>query len=231
MIFSPISSSSAGNLYLVESDGRRLAIECGLRWKEMQKALDYRVTELDGVLLSHAHGDHARAVKEVLKAGVPVYGMAETFMSLGLEDQVLAMAIERLESVPVCGHWHIMGFDLRHDIEAMGFLVKAGDDKLLYITDTAYVPYRFKGVTILAIEANYSEAILRESEEDAQRKLRSLRYHLSIERVLGFLAVNDLSKVREIHLLHLSDAHSDEVLFKKLVEEATGKPVYVAGRG
>ena len=125
-------------------------------------------------------------------------------------------------------HWHVLPFDLRHDVPALGFLIVAGGEKLLYVTDTAYVPYRFKGLTIIAIEANYSEPILRDSDENPTRKMRSLRYHMSIERVLGFLAVTDLGAVREVHLLHLSDAHSDADLFKRLVEEAAGKPVYVA---
>lgn len=228
MNFSPISSSSAGNLYLLEDgDGHRLAIECGLSFKDMQRALDYGVTELDGVLLSHAHGDHARAAKDVMRAGMSVYADAETFVGLDLVSEHNAHAVEALRAFRIKG-WHILPFDLRHDVPCLGFLVSNGEDKLLYVTDTAYVPYRFNGVTILAIEANCSEAILRESGEDAQRKLRALRYHMSIERVLGFLAVNDLSKLREIHLLHLSDAHSDAALFQRLVQEATGKPTYIA---
>jgi len=229
MIFSPISSSSAGNLYLLEEgDGRRIAIECGLRYSEMQQRLDYRVTELDGVLLSHSHGDHARALKWVLSAGVDVYALRQTFASLGLAGHHNAHAVAPMTAFKIKGHWRVLPFELRHDVPALGFLVQAGKEKLLYITDTAYVPYRFSGLTHIAIEANYSEALLRESDEVASRKMRALRYHMSIERVLGLLAVTDLSKVREIHLLHLSDAHSDAEQFKRLVEEATGKPVYVA---
>jgi phosphoribosyl 1,2-cyclic phosphodiesterase len=59
---------------------------------------------------------------------------------------------------------------------------------------------------------------------------RLLRSHFSLENVLDFLKANDMSKVQEIHLLHLSDNNSDEVLFRRRVQEATGKPVYIAGR-
>jgi hypothetical protein len=51
---------------------------------------------------------------------------------------------------------------------------------------------------------------------------------MSLERVIETLEVTDLSKVREIHLLHLSDAHSDADRFRREVEAATGKPVHVA---
>lgn len=232
MIFTPLSSSSAGNLYLLEDgEGHRLAIECGIRYAEMQQRLDYRIGELDGVLLSHSHGDHSRAAKRVLQGGVDIYALSDTFRALKLCGHHNAQAIEPHHAFTVKGRWRVLPFDLRHDIPALGFVVLCRDnDKLLYVTDTAYVPYRFKGLTLIAVETNYSEAILRASEEDATRKMRSLRYHLSLERVLKFLTLNDLREVRAIHLLHLSDSHSDADLFGRCVQEATGKPVYVAGK-
>ena len=233
MIFQPISSSSAGNLYLLRDGDHSLAIECGIRFAEMQRALKHRVTALDGILLSHEHKDHSRAVKDVLRAGAEVYALEETLENLGAigeNGNHNAVPIDPFDAFKVKDHWHVMAFDTRHDVPSLGFLIQCGKEKLLYVTDTAYVPYRFQGLTMIAIEANYSEAILRESDENPTRKLRSLKYHMSIERVLGFLAVNDLSALREIWLLHLSDAHSDEELFKRLVEEATGKPVFVAGK-
>jgi len=45
--------------------------------------------------------------------------------------------------------------------------------------------------------------------------------------VLDFLRANDLSQVRKIYLLHLSDSNSDAKLFKLKVQEVTGKEVIV----
>jgi len=228
MIFEAVSSSSAGNFYLLrDSQGKTLALECGLRFAEIQRALKHQVTSLDGVLISHAHGDHSRSLKELLRLSVDVYAPGEAFEAYGVLEHHNAHELHPLEVFNVNG-WRVLPFELVHDVPALGFLIEADGDKLLYVTDTAYVPYRFEGLTIIAIEANYSEAILRESEENPTRKKRALQYHMSIERVLGFLAANDLSTVKEIHLLHLSDVHSDEAEFKRLVEEATGKPVCVA---
>ena len=232
MNFRPIASGSSGNLYLVQDGARSLAIECGLRFAEIQKALKHQVTALDGVLVSHEHGDHSRSLKDMLRMGVDVYAPGETFEAYGVLEHHNAHELKPLHGFPINGlnGWRVLPFDLAHDVPAMGFLIERGGDKLLYVTDTAYVPYRFTGLTIIAIEANYSEAILRESDENAARKKRALRYHMSIERVLGFLAANDLSTVKEIHLLHLSEAHSDESEFKRLAEEATGKPTFTARR-
>lgn len=59
-------------------------------------------------------------------------------------------------------------------------------------------------------------------------KNRLLTSHFSLENVKEFLKANDLSQVREIWLLHLSDGNSDQVRFKREIMELCGKPVYVA---
>jgi hypothetical protein len=51
---------------------------------------------------------------------------------------------------------------------------------------------------------------------------------MSLETCKGFLRANDLSRVQEIWLLHLSDANSDAARFKREIQELTGKVVYVA---
>lgn len=235
MDFRSHASSSAGNLYELRDGDARLAIECGVRWRDMQRALNHRVTSLDGVLLSHHHQDHARAVVDVMRAGVDVYASAETFGHLGLGGH-RAKVLRPLEQVEI-GRWRVLPFDLRHDAEGtLGFLVAGPDgDKLLYACDTAYCPYRFRGLTHVAIEANWSKEILDRNVEDSRvdraQKLRVIRHHMSLSRVLGLLRANDLSRLRVVYLLHLSDDNSDAPAFKAAVAATCGKPVYVAGRG
>src|SRR5699024_3504053 len=122
----------------------------------------------------------------------------------------------------------------QHDVsEPYGFLLanKQGE-KLLFATDTFYIRYKFKGLTHLLIECNYSMDILNENIVTGRvhkgMKNRLIKSHFSLENVKEFLKVNDLSKVQEIHLLHLSDSNSDEELFKREVQELTGKAVYIA---
>jgi len=227
--FTPIGSGSSGNLYLVADGASQLAIECGLSFREMRRRLGFGLSGLDAVLVSHIHGDHAKALVDVLGAGVPVLASGETLEAAGVARHHNARALTA--GVPECiGDWRVLPFDLRHDAPGtLGFVVEGpSGERLFYVTDTAFVPYRFERLNIITIETNYSEAILRKSGEPAKRKLRSLRYHMSLERALGFLAANDLSGVREIWLLHLSDAHSDEQAFREAVRAATGKPVFVA---
>jgi hypothetical protein len=51
---------------------------------------------------------------------------------------------------------------------------------------------------------------------------------MSLKQCIATIKANDLSKTREIHLLHLSESHSDEARFVREVQEATGVPTYAA---
>ncbi|EDO0821657.1 MBL fold metallo-hydrolase, partial [Listeria monocytogenes] len=56
---------------------------------------------------------------------------------------------------------------------------------------------------------------------------RVLQSHFSLENVKDFLKANDLSQLREIHLLHISEKNGDKERFKKEIQAMTGVPVYV----
>ena len=51
---------------------------------------------------------------------------------------------------------------------------------------------------------------------------------MSIDTLLDLLRSNDMTKVRQIYLLHLSDNNSDAEAFKKMVQQETGAEVYIA---
>lgn len=126
-----------------------------------------------------------------------------------------------------------MGFPVKHDVPNMGFLLASRNgEKIAYITDTPYCPYRFKGLTTIMLEVNYDLEILRQNVKngtvDRGLKNRIVRNHFSLEAAKGFLKANDLKQVREIHLIHLSSANSSAEKFKREVQGITGKPVYIS---
>lgn len=234
-----LGSSSAGNCYRLLSGGRSLLLECGLPWREIRRKLNFETTNLDGCLVSHFHGDHARSLRDLLKSGISVYASPETLEHSGRVDHHRAVPVNHSLmswSVGEVGEsWKVRAFDTVHDAEgSLGFEVcdDAGD-KLVFLTDTAYCKYRFSGVNVLMIEANYSESILAANVEagkiEPARAKRVRENHMSIARVLDFLKANDLSRCRAIHLIHGSDGSSDSAVFKKMVQESTGIPTFVEG--
>ena len=227
-----LGSSSAGNAYLVDDGETKLLLEAGLPYKEIQRGTGFRVSSLAGCLVSHAHGDHSKSVKDLIKAGVDVYSSAGTFQTLGIESH-RAIAVQALQAFTI-GTWRILPFDVQHDVEEpFGYLlVSKNGNKLLFATDSYFIKYRFSNITHLLIECNYSIKLLDENIANgsvpAVMRSRLLRSHFSLEHVKEFLRANDLSKVVEIHLLHLSDTNSDEELFKREIQALTGKVVRIA---
>jgi phosphoribosyl 1,2-cyclic phosphodiesterase len=226
-----LASGSSGNCYYVSDGDSPVLIECGLPWKQIQQGINFRTSELAGCLVSHEHQDHCKAVKEVIKAGIDCYISQGAAEALGLSGHRLHI-IKALQQFQL-GGWAVLPFDTQHDSrEPLGFLLANQDeDKLLYATDTYYLKYKFRGLTHILVECNYALDILQKNVATglvpAAVKYRVLRSHFSLENVKDFLRANDLSKVREIHLLHLSDNNSDAERFKREIQEISGKPVYV----
>ncbi len=230
--FTPFASGSTGNCYRI-TDGRTpLLLECGIKYKEIQKSLTFRVSEVAGCLVSHEHQDHCKAIKDLMRAGIDCYMSRGTAEALGMKGHRLHI-IKAKEHFNI-GSWTVLPFDTRHDAEEpLGFLMANQDgEKLLYATDTYYIKYKFSGLTHIAIECNYSLDILRANVEaglvEPVLKNRILKSHFSLENVKEFLKANDLSKVQEIWLLHLSNGNSDAERFKREIQSLTGKPVYIA---
>lgn len=230
----PLASSSAGNAYRVTDGKTTLLLEAGIRFADLRKALGYQISSIAAVLISHEHADHCKAAADLAKAGVDIYASQGTMDALKLPGH-RAKPIQSKKQFNI-GTWTVLPFDVQHDVaEPLGFLLanQAGE-KLLFATDTYYIRYRFPGLTHIMVECNYSIRILSENiasgRVPASMKPRLLRSHFSLENVKEFLKANDLSKVQEIWLLHLSDNNSHETLFKREIQELTGKQVYIAKR-
>lgn len=227
-----LASSSAGNCYSVTDGKTLLLIECGIPFTQIRRALNFTVAGLAGCLVSHSHLDHAKAAADLMKAGVDVYLSRGTAEALNLTGHRVHI-IQALQQIQI-GSWTILPFPAIHDTaEPLNFLLaNQAEEKMLFATDTCYIPYRFKGLSVIAIEANYALDILNANVErgavPAAMKKRIMKSHMSIETAKGFLKANDLGQVREVHLIHLSDGNSDAERFKREIEELIGKPVYVA---
>jgi phosphoribosyl 1,2-cyclic phosphodiesterase len=227
-----IGSSSKGNAYLLDDSHTKLLLECGVGWRQIQQAAEFKTSEIAGCLVSHEHGDHIKSLKDVLKAGIDCYMSAGTKGALNIQHHRIK-PIEAKKPFKI-GTFQVMAFDVQHDVsEPYGFLImnKEGE-KLLFATDTYYIKYKFTGLTHIMVECNYSSAILDANialgHVPTVMKKRLTRSHFSLENVKEFFKANDLNEVQEIWLLHLSDTNSDEALFKEEIMKLTGKPVYIA---
>ena len=227
MKFEALASSSAGNAYVVSDKDTRILLECGVSHKKLQKLSGFSLSEFQACLVSHEHKDHAKAVADLISRGMAVYmspGTAEALETDGVE------LIEHMEQFNV-GSLDIVPFTTFHDAaEPLGFLIKSrvDGDVLAFATDTVNLRYKFPGMNILAIEANYDKHILERCEKMPEKvRYRISNAHMEIDTLCDYLHSLDLSQCREIHLLHLSDATSHEGHFINKVARAVPKGIEI----
>lgn len=226
-----LATGSKGNCYHITDGSAPLLLECGISFKDIQKGVNFETSNLGGVLVTHEHKDHCKGVESVLNRGLDVYMSEGTREALELQHHRIK-TIKSKEQFRV-GTWTILPFDVQHDVnEPLGFLLQSDNGgKLLFATDTYYVKYRFKGLTHIMIECNYDQQTLDENVDSCRvhpaMKKRVMRSHFSLENLLEFFKANDLSKVEEIHLLHLSDGNSNMERIFKAVARATGKMIFI----
>ncbi|MBC6312006.1 MBL fold metallo-hydrolase [Listeria immobilis] len=226
-----IASGSKGNAYVISSGRSRLLIECGINFDKIRKALNFDLSTVEGCLISHEHGDHSAGVKKMLRtSNIKIYASEGTLSALNVPDS--RQFILKEKQAQNVGDWTVLPFRTEHDAEEpLGFMIQQKNERLLFITDSYYVRYKFKNINYLMIECNYSADILEENVINKVvhpvQKKRVLQSHFSLENVKDFLKANDLSQLREIHLLHISDKNGDKERFKKEIQAMTGIPVYV----
>lgn len=216
MIFRSLASSSAGNAYVVSDGETRVLLECGLPPKKLMKLVGGPLTDFKAVLVTHEHKDHAKAALDLIAKGMEVYMSAGTAEALETD---LSKTVEHMQQFNV-GSLDIVPFTTFHDAsEPLGFLIRSRVDGevLAFATDTVNLRYRFPGLNILAIEANYTAEVLDRCEKLPEKvRHRITNTHMEIDTLCDYLKTLDLSNCREIHLLHLSDSTSreEEFLYK-----------------
>lgn len=232
-----LASGSAGNAYAVDDGDSVLLLEAGLPAKKILTGFLPLLPRVAGCLITHEHGDHACGAVGLAGRGIDLYATVGTFAGIS------SIPAHRRHEVKVgvqfhLGSWIILPFETEHDAaEPVGYLLYslAAQEKLLFATDTYYIPNTFRGLNVVMVECNYSRDLLEDNIKAGRvpelLKNRLLRSHFSLDNVKGFLAANDLSACRRIYLLHLSGGNSDPERFKREIQELTGIVTAVCGKG
>ena len=231
-----LGSGSGGNCYRLSDGFTQILLECGLTVKKIRKGLDFQLSGIAACLVSHGHGYHSKSVKDLIKLGIPCYMSPGCSTSLWLDGDSRCHWVYPRQIFTV-GTLTVYPFETVHDSEThmtgdtLGYYIKsqATGEFILFVTDTAYIKPKFKRLDYIMCECNYSEDAIEQSLKSggicqAQYK-RIVSTHFGLNNVVEFLKANDLSHLKEIYLLHLSNGNSDEALILKTIRQFTGVPV------
>lgn len=212
-----LTSGSTGNVTAAFVGEEIILLDCGKAVSWTLERLDYKLPR--AVLVTHEHGDHAKASADWLRRGVEVYMTAGTCAALELKRR------HNLHKITCGVPFEIGGVRVEpipaiHDaLEPVNFILSGDGDRILYATDTGALPTLIGEFTKILIEANFSEPVLLASDIDDYQKRRILENHLSAEQAITFLREYPTA---EVHLIHISKRHGDGEEFKTRAIDVTG---------
>jgi len=221
-----LGSGSAGNSALVATDHCRLLVDGGLSARQLVIRLGQcgiTPAQLDGVLLTHEHGDHVCGLSVLSrKFQIPVYCnplTAEAIRCGALSSHRNWRLFRTGADFSICDI-HVQTFPVPHDaVDPVGYAFHSGASALGFITDLGYatktVLERLRQVHTLVIETNHDEKLLQNDPHrpwPVKQRIQSRHGHLSnaaaatvIEELLG-------GKIERVVLGHLSrDCNTPEL--------------------
>lgn len=212
------NTSSKGNCSVLESSGGSLlCIDCGIKYEKVNREIGYRLHECENLLLTHGHDDHSIHLNDFKKRGMIAFCGNETAAKSKLSGIYVGLYHKKQYEDESDGfRW--ISLSMVHtnsqdgsDCECFGFLIqdKGSGERCLWATDTMMIPYQFPPLDFYCIEANYwSQDDYLEDLEFIEKsvEMRRVRSHMSVETCASFLAKQDLSKCKEVRLLHLSNS-------------------------
>ena len=213
-----IGSSSSGNSYaLIDNDNKILLLDLGLPAKEIKRAIDFRISDVVGAVVTHHHKDHSLAVADFEKMGIPVW---QPYLG------------EKTYQRKQFGKFNVQCFDLPHNgTPNRGFLIEVDGQKILYMTDFEYCPFKFttQKINHILVECNYQQELFDRDLPNYEHKIRG---HCSLSTCKDFIKANVTDNLQTVILCHLGRGTTEPeecaAEINKIVPQAN---VFVAKKG
>jgi phosphoribosyl 1,2-cyclic phosphodiesterase len=234
LFLSVLASGSSGNCALVETPSTRILVDAGLSARRVALLLAAKGVapdQLDGILLTHEHSDHAAAIHVwARRHGTRVFAnrlTAEALSNGKRSSKEVNWNIFQTGADFEIGSLRIQSFPLPHDAaEPVGFVLSHSGQSLGFLTDLGYptrvIMERVRSVHTLVIEANHDEKMLQDDTRrpwSTKQRIMSRHGHLSNRAAAEVLASIAGNSLRRAVLGHLSEDCNTPALAIQTVRE------------
>jgi phosphoribosyl 1,2-cyclic phosphodiesterase len=233
-----LASGSAGNALVVESDGTRLLIDCGLGPRQLRqrlRAVDLDLATLDAVLVSHEHVDHVRGLAALTNGRrLPVFATAGTAAGLPEPVDLTAALVAGVELR--VGGLVVLPIATSHDAaEPVAFVLTQGSCRVGIVTDSGMIGpalmETLSGCHALLLETNHDADMLRLGPYPwpLKQRIASEKGHLSNEqacRAIEELVHDGLEVIVGMHLSR--ENNTPDIVLGEIARVVAGSAVRVA---
>jgi phosphoribosyl 1,2-cyclic phosphodiesterase len=222
-----LGSGSAGNSALIATEHCKILVDGGLSARQLILRLEQcgvRPDQLDGVLLTHEHGDHVCGLEVLCRRfAVPIYCNSLTAEAIRCGGSLNGHQNWRIfhtgAEFSICDIL-VQTFPVPHDaVDPVGFAFHAGTRAMGFITDLGYatklLTERLREVHTLVIETNHDEKLLQNDPHrpwPVKQRIQSRHGHLS--NAAAAMVIEQLlpGKIERVVLGHLSrDCNTPEL--------------------
>lgn len=220
MILKCLGSSSSGNCYLLCHNDEVLILDAGIPIKYIKRALNWKLGGIQGVLCTHGHLDHSKAVKDFENMGIPVFKPFDETIDCPLKIRF--------------GSFVVQAFKVPHDgVPCYGFYITVDGHRILYATDFEYLPCSFKNVrlTDMIVECNHQKELI---DKGQAKYTHQIKGHCSLDTLIEkVIKENMTNALRTVILCHLSgdSCNAEECLTEVQNVVGEGVSVFVARKG
>jgi phosphoribosyl 1,2-cyclic phosphodiesterase len=238
--FASLASGSQGNCLVAEArdmgGATRVLIDCGLSLRDTERRLarlGLEPRDINAVLVTHEHGDHAGCVFDFAAAHnvlvVLTYGTLRALRAEGkFHDGVRTQYVRGEQKVPI-GAIEVCPFTVPHDAaEPVQYVVSDGNARLGVLTDigisTRHVEQVLSGLDALVLECNYDRDMLWNGGYPRWLKQRIAGPfgHLDNQHSARLLSALDRSKLKHIIGAHLSQQNNKPEIVRDTLAKTMG---------
>ena len=226
-----LSSGSKGNSTYVETKNHKILIDIGTSSVYVEKSLEkigVDPSDIDIVLVTHAHVDHVSGVKTFSRKYHPLVYISDKILK---ESKLNIENISSEENIDVESDIKIKSIKLSHDVtDIKGYIIEEDNSSMVYITDTGYINENnfkyIKNKNLYVFESNHDvEKLMNNPNYPHQTKIRILsdKGHLSNKDSAYYLTKLIGKNTHHIILAHLSEQNNTEQLALSTLKETLKK--------
>ena len=224
-----IATGSTGNTYaLISEIGEILLLDLGVSEKTIKKGIDWKISNVVGTVISHRHKDHSLSVEDFKSMGIPIFApyLCDSCKSMNMGE----FTVKPFDLTTIDGNWTHTDAN-GEPCPIYGFLITHKEiGRMLYITDTNLIKWRFKSINHILLGVNYDKDLI--ENEDSAKVNHVYRGHMSIDTACDFVKANNSKDLQNVIMCHLSKNNADKDLFiDKMQKVAAQANVYVARKG